>query len=84
MTAVSAWQRIKKRIAGYGRDVVGLQRALTALPALGPHNGGKGEWAKARYLEARLKTLKPERILRVSCPDRAVPEKNRPNLIALF
>jgi succinyl-diaminopimelate desuccinylase len=84
MISTSSWRHLKKRIKGYANDIIAMQRALTALPALGPQNGGKGEWVKARYLEARLQPLKPDQILRVPCPDKAVPEKNRPNLLALF
>ena len=40
--------------------MVALQRELTAIPALGPRNGGQGENAKAFFLEKQLKALSPE------------------------
>jgi succinyl-diaminopimelate desuccinylase len=64
--------------------MVTFQRDLTAIPALGPQNGGQGEYAKALYLEKQLKTLSPKTFLNVGCPDRRVPQGIRPNLLALF
>lgn len=57
---------------------------LTAIPALGPANGGEGELAKAQYLQRRLRELIPVRLLDLPCPDARVPQGIRPNLIALF
>jgi len=60
-----------------------FQRDLTAIPALGPQNGGKGEYAKALYLEKQLKALSPQTVLNMGCPDHRVPQGIRPNLLAL-
>ena len=78
------WQRLKKRITLYQKEMVAMQRELTAIPALGPQNGGQGEEAKARYLEKKLKALHPGRSLKVTCPDARVPSKGRPNLLSIF
>lgn len=78
------WTKIKRRIRGYKDQIVTLQRDLTALPALGPQNGGQGEYAKALYLEKKLKALSPKTLLSVPCPDPKVPQGFRPNLVAVF
>lgn len=83
-TSPDPWPRIKKRIQGYKDRMVILQRELTALPALGPRNGGAGENRKAFYLEKQLKALSPETLLNIACPDPQVPEGFRSNLVALF
>lgn len=64
--------------------MVSLQRELTAIPALGPRNGGEGENAKAFFLEKQLKALSPQTLFNVPCPDPHVPEGFRSNLVALF
>ena len=83
-TSSDPWPRIKKRIQGYKDGMVALQRELTAIPALGPRNGGQGENAKAFFLEKQLKALSPETLLTIACPDPQVPEGFRSNLLALF
>lgn len=62
--------------------VVQWQRALTALPALGPEYGGQGEEAKARYVEAELRRMGMPGILRMDAPDARVTCGFRPNIIA--
>ena len=78
------WPRIQRRLRGYKDELVQLLRELTAIPALGPENGGEGEQAKARFLQKKLKALNPQRMISLSCPDQRVPSKNRPNILALF
>lgn len=53
--SLDLWTKTKKRISGYKDQLVALQRDLTAIPALGPRNGGQGEYAKALYLEKKIK-----------------------------
>ncbi|MCL1889315.1 MAG: M20 family metallo-hydrolase [Desulfovibrionaceae bacterium] len=50
-------EKLLAYIDGQTDWVEDLQRALTAVPALGPENGGDGEWGKARLLESRLLAL---------------------------
>jgi succinyl-diaminopimelate desuccinylase len=78
------WTKTEKRIRGYKDQMVALQRDLTAIPALGPQNGGQGEYAKALYLEKKLKALSPKTLLSISCPDLDAVQGFRPNLLALF
>lgn len=63
-------------------QVIDWQRALTAIPALGPRNGGEGEKLKAEYLLGLLNELGLEDIQELPAPDRSVPAGFRPNLSA--
>jgi len=74
-TAVADW------IREHTDEMVQLQSALTAIPALAPENGGNGEWAKARYLESYLVEHGLDNIEHIDCPDDRVPEGSRPNLV---
>lgn len=70
------------RILGRRDRVFELQKALTAIPALGPENGGQGEFAKAVFVENCLKQSGATDIFRVDSPDARVESGLRPNLIA--
>lgn len=59
-----------------------LQAELTALPALGPENGGQGEAEKAAFIEGLLRDCKITNLRRVDSPDARVASGIRPNLIA--
>jgi succinyl-diaminopimelate desuccinylase len=61
--------------------MVELQSELTARPALGPENGGVGEWDKARFLEQYLREHGLEEIEHYDCPDDRVPDGSRPNFV---
>ncbi|MGD9608584.1 MAG: M20 family metallo-hydrolase [Desulfovibrionaceae bacterium] len=64
--------------------VIDLQRHLTAVPALGPDNGGPGEREKAdlvRHLLAGLGLPEPREI---NAPDKRVPCGHRPNLAVIL
>jgi succinyl-diaminopimelate desuccinylase len=84
MVSTKTWTALKRRISRYKGQIIEMQRDLTAIPALGPQNGGHGENEKALYLEKKLKTLSPKHLLVVHCPDPRVPQGVRPNLLALF
>ncbi|BDQ32739.1 M20 family metallo-hydrolase [Pseudodesulfovibrio portus] len=64
--------------------VVELQRNLTAIPALGPKNGGDGEKEKAEYLLGYLKSMGIEDVREFQAPDSEVSCGYRPNLLALI
>lgn len=76
------FQRIAKRIEGYEKDMIRLQLALTAIPALAPENGGDGEMEKAKFLVGCLRDLGFPRVENCDAPDARVPTGVRPNLIA--
>jgi succinyl-diaminopimelate desuccinylase len=61
--------------------MIELQRVLTAVPALGPQNGGEGEWQKAQLLVAWLERLGLGPCENVPAPDDRVPKGERPNII---
>ena len=76
------FQRIAKRIEGYEPDMVRMQVALTAIPALAPENGGDGEMVKAKFLLGCLRDLGFTHVERCDAPDGRVSTGMRPNLIA--
>jgi succinyl-diaminopimelate desuccinylase len=65
-------------------NVVELQRNLTAIPALGPKNGGDGEKEKAEYLLGYLKSMGIEDVREFQAPDNEVSCGYRPNLLAMI
>ncbi|MES9995249.1 M20 family metallo-hydrolase [Desulfovibrio aminophilus] len=71
-------------IDGQTDYVVDLQRRLTAIPAVGPKNGGEGEGAKADFLRGHLRSLGFESIHDYPAPDPSVPCGERPNLAAII
>jgi len=76
------FDRVRKRIEGYRDEMVALQADLTALPALGPENGGEGEQEKAARLQRFLEEMGALEIEEIRAPDSRVPSGSRPNLIA--
>ena len=81
MTAGDILKKIEKRIDSYENDMVALQIALTAIPALAPENGGDGEYEKALYLMEYLSSMKFDNISRIDAPDSRVSSNCRPNII---
>ena len=71
---------ISERIEEYTEEMVELQAELTRRPALGPENGGEGEWEKARFLEDYLRRVGLPEPEHYDSPDERVPEGTRPNL----
>jgi succinyl-diaminopimelate desuccinylase len=78
---VDVLDRIRRAAEGRREEMIDLQRALTAVPALGPENGGTGEWEKARVLVSRLAGLGLPAPESHPAPDPRVPEGTRPNLV---
>jgi len=73
--------RIRARIEGMRDRMVALQRDLTAVPALGPQNGGQGEWDKAQVLLRWLRDLGFPEAEVLSSPDPRVRRGLRPNIV---
>ncbi len=69
-------------LQGRRERVIDLQRGLTAIPAMGPENGGDGELRKIRYIEAQLARMGVTDAERIDAPDERVSEGIRPNLVA--
>lgn len=64
--------------------VVELQTQLTAIPALGPINGGEGEKVKAEFLLNHLKSMGIADIREFKAPAKDVPCGYRPSLAAII
>ncbi|EFL51256.1 acetylornithine deacetylase or succinyl-diaminopimelate desuccinylase [Solidesulfovibrio fructosivorans JJ]] len=64
--------------------VIDLQRELTAIPALGPDNGGPGEREKADRLKALLAAMGFPEAREINAPDSRVPCGHRPNLAVVI
>ncbi|MBN1348708.1 M20 family metallo-hydrolase [candidate division KSB1 bacterium] len=77
------FERVAKRIDSYSDQMIKIQTELTALPALGPENGGEGEAKKADYVKDWLKNLKVDELIEVNAPDNRVPAGIRPNLLVM-
>jgi succinyl-diaminopimelate desuccinylase len=82
MTEREKFERIIKRIDSYEDEMVALQIALTAIPALAPENGGEGEEQKARFLARYLKKAGFKDVREYNAPDDRVPSGIRPNIVA--
>lgn len=65
-----------------GDELVRLQTALVAIPALGPTNGGQGEAAKAAWLADYLAGFENVAVERIDAPDARVESGVRPSLVA--
>ncbi len=74
-------KRISKRIDSYRGDMIELQTALTAIPAIGPENDGDGEYKKARFLVDYLRLKGFKDIKEYNAPDDMVSAGVRPNII---
>ncbi len=75
-------ESLRKKIATRRDEMIELQRALTAVPALGPQNGGEGEWEKAQVVLSWLDRLGLGPGELCSAPDQRVPRGERPNIVA--
>ena len=77
------FKRITDRIDSYRDAMIELQIGLTAIPAVGPENGGDGELLKANYLKKRLIELGFTNFQHYDAPDERVTSKTRPNFITI-
>jgi len=75
---------ILRHIQEQRETVISLQRDLTAIPALGPDNGGEGERKKADYAIRLLEKLPGVSVRQFGAPDPRVPCGHRPNIAAVL
>jgi len=75
------FEKISRRIDTYRDDMIELQKALTAVPAVGPVNGGDGEMLKARLLKKRLMEMGFTSFRHYDAPDENVSAGFRPNFL---
>jgi len=74
-------EKIFKRIENSRDLIIQLQRELTSRIAIGPENGGDGEYEKTVYIKKLLEKLQPDAIHEIMVPDKRVKMGYRPNLI---
>lgn len=78
----NSFEIISRRIDTYRNEMIELQKALTAVPAVGPVNGGDGEMLKAQMLEKRLRDMGFTQFRHYDAPDETVSAGLRPNFTA--
>jgi succinyl-diaminopimelate desuccinylase len=81
---LDTFNTVSNRIDTYHNEVVSIQTSLTAIPALGPENGGDGEVKKAEYIIKLLKAIKCDDIHFIKAPDDRVAIGYRPNILAII
>lgn len=77
-----AWKRIADRIESYRDWAIEIEEKLTAVPAIAPDSGGRGELEKAKILEEILRSVGIDDIERIDAPDERADGGLRPNIIA--
>jgi succinyl-diaminopimelate desuccinylase len=75
------FKKVALRINSYKKAMIDMQIALTATKAVGPDNGGEGEFEKAKVLKKRLIELGFKNFCHYDAPDKSVPSGIRPNFI---
>ncbi len=81
---MNLFERTASRINGYVDEIIEMQSRLTAAQAVGPENGGRGEYDKAEYVKEMVKGLGPDELIEINARDARVPNGYRPNVAALF
>jgi len=81
MIDANNFQRVSQRIDSYREQMIELQIALTAIPAIGPENGGDGELLKANFLKQYLTGLGFNNFCHYDAQDNRVSSGVRPNFI---
>jgi succinyl-diaminopimelate desuccinylase len=74
------FKKVAKRIDSYRKEMIEMQIALCAAKAVGPENGGDGEYCKAQFLKKSLHKLGFKKFRYYDAPDKSVPAGIRPNL----
>ena len=75
------FEKVSRRIDAWRGDMIDLQKALTAVPAVGPANGGNGEMQKALTLKKHLMDMGFTIFRHFDAPDPAVSGGLRPNFL---
>ena len=81
MIDANMFQRVSQRIDSYREQMIELQIALTAIPAVGPENGGDGELLKANFLKKRLREMGFKNFCQYDAQDNRVSSGIRPNFV---
>ncbi len=75
---------IISRIENLREEAFELEKKLTSFRALGPENGGDGEWEKAQFLKGKLLEIGASEIIEVNARDNRVSSGVRPNIIGIY
>ena len=78
----TAFDRVTARIDGYRDEAIVLEKKLTAIPAVCPKSGGKGELARCLAVEEVLRGYGVTQLERIDAPDPEADGGVRPNLVA--
>jgi succinyl-diaminopimelate desuccinylase len=81
MIDADIFQRVSHKINSYRDQMIELQTALTAIPAIGPENGGDGELLKANFLKQRLMEMGFNNFRHYDAQDNRVSCCVRPNFV---
>jgi len=79
---MTPFEQISRRIDSYRNDMINMQVALCALPAVAPSSGGEGEARKAEYLLEFLRNNRFQDVSLIQAPDLEAPAGYRPNILA--
>lgn len=77
------FKKLSARLDHHRKDMVEMQRKLTAIPAIAPESGGKGEYARGKYLEPLLENVFDE-VKPLHCKDDRAEGGIRPNYAAFY
>ena len=75
------FKKVSQKIDSYREAMIELQIALSAVPAVGPENGGDGELAKANLLKERLIQLGFKNFRHYDAQDKRVSSGIRHNFV---
>ncbi len=75
-----AYQKVAQKLEELTDEMVAFQKAITAIPALSPENGGDGEWDRAMYIKEFLEK-RGFTVEQIDAPDERAKNGKRPNLI---
>jgi len=84
MINVNLCNKIFERIDTYRDEIISLQEKITAIPALAPESGGKGELEKAKYLKQYMDKIGFDQFEEINAPDPGAENGIRPNHIYYF
>ena len=75
-------QKVLSLIGQDTESVIEIQKLLTAIPAISPENGGRGEMQKCKTVMALLEDIGMDEIIRIDAPDSRAEGGVRPNILA--
>ena len=79
---MSSIEQILSSIDAHKEEMIGELGELLRIPAIGPENGGDGEFERARYLKELVKRCGFEDVEMFDALDERVRLRLRPNIVA--